>query len=418
MYCLPLSFIYKIKKVIAVDYNNYEFYFNGFLGKKIVIWANKNSLPTLEKYKFLLNKIHYIVVVEKELWGKKFYGIPIIGPQEIVLNKNKDRFVVLNLIKEYWKSATNFLYKYGVYQVAPLNLFQSMAPYTKQIEDIQTTSPKNNRKLENDVAIVVRGMFDPFFTPLVLKQIRINYPNHYVVLSTWDDTPSKLLKNIYADHIILNKKPEYKGKGHRNYQIQCVTSALEFLKKDNFKEIFIQRTDQMFFRNKLIDRCKLLLEEYPNNIGYLKNRIITSNLYFRKYYLYNSSDLFMYGNIDDLLCYWEAPFDARSVEEIPNFHQIVENRNIQKSDLVDFYRNEESVESYLFKNMMMKFNYEFKYTLEEWLHLASNLFIIRDTQWWDVFWYKPSLFNGTIQNFKEGHPLELIDQLDWEDMQI
>lgn len=398
--------------------NNYEFYLEGFKGKKIVVWASKDYLKTLEKYQSLMKHIRYVVVVDKELWGRKLCGKKIVGPQKIVFSKNKDNFVVLNLVKNFWKSVSEFLFKHGVYQVAPLNLFQSMAPFTKEIEDIQTISPNHNRSINKDVAIVVRGLFDPFFTPIVLKQIRINYPNLFVVLSTWEDTPSELLKTIYADHVILNKKPSFQGKGNRNYQIQCVRSALKWLKDSDFKEVFIQRTDQLFFRSNFIDRCRSLLEEYPNNIGYLKKRIITSNIYFRKYYLYNPSDLFMFGDIDDLLCFWDVPFDNRNLEDIPNFHKIVKQRNITKDDLENFYKQEESVESYLFKKMMEKFNYNFKYSLEDWLELASNLFIIKNVEWWDFYWYKPTAFSNTAQQFKEGYPLDALDQIEWEDLQM
>jgi len=401
--------------------NQYGFYLNGFKGKRVIVWTSGKLLKELKVYKELLKQIDFIVIAEKKVKYKEFEGIKVINHEELLSINQYNKVVVINTLLGAWEAISSYLYINGIYDVVPFHFFQYLHPYAKEFEEIMTVETINaTMKKDGEDAILIRGRFEPFFTPLLIKRLRMEYADKYIVLSTWEDTPEDLLFNIDVDKIILNEYPSNPGQAHRNYQIQCVASGLKWLKELGFKNILINRTDQILLRNDLFSRCKELQTLYPNTIGYFKKRVVLSDLYFRKHVYFHPSDMFMFGDIDDLLLLWDIPFDNRTKEEVENrskLLEIIKGEQLQSDSLVSDAREEAHVEVYILKSMLKRFNYSFKYTQDEWNYFVSGLYIIRDYQWWKLFWFKPDK-NPTGLNFgrEAAYPLDLFDQTDWEDL--
>jgi len=369
-----------------------------------------------------MKKLKYIVVMEEEFWGKSFEGVPIIGPAELALNGRREKIVVLNLVPQFYNSIQKFLNKHGIYDLVPLNMVNPYCLNAKDFENIMLAGePPDVKKKDKSKteAILVRGLFDGFFTPLVLKHLRIQYPKHYIVLSTWDYTPEELLRKIDVDKIILNGPPEDGGLQNRNNQIVCAKSGLEWLKEQGFQEVFIQRTDQIIFRDNVINRCKDLLDKYPNKAGFLTKRIVIMDAYTRKYLFYHPGDMVMYGDIDDLYAFWDCSFDHRKYEDFPiePMDKLLKKRNLTKEDLLQYSKSGWAVECLYCKNLLDKVGYKYNYTQEDWDFVLANFFILREINWWKFYWHKPTVFTDNRWSFsREPFPLECVDEVEWEDL--
>lgn len=402
--------------------NNQLFHLKGFQGKTITMWASKATLNVLARFSGLLTQINFIILLEEELWGKNLNGVEIISPIQLIKSvKNKNDLIILTLEKNHIIPVKKFAAKHSIYNVIPVNLFQPLTRFAKNFEDIQLSKvaadsvrPKNKKE-----AILVRGLFDPFFTKLLIRYLKIEYPNYSIILSTWVSTPKDLLRDLNVDKIILNKEPKIAGQGHRNYQIACIVPALKWLKENGFEEVLIQRSDQILFQTRLIERCKELLQLFPTNFRGIKSRIVTSNIYFRKYMPYHPSDMFMYGNIDTLLLFWDVPYDERRKEEIKeDIPLIIRQRNITEKDMLNLAKNTSYPEIHFFTNMLKKLEYDLKFTAQDWWVVASEIFLIKDINWWKFFWYKPDKLDLRIQIIEDGYPMNCISESELLDLAL
>jgi len=397
------------------------FYFKGFRGKTLILWLSKELLPQMSDFSYLAKKFNYVVMAEKEYWGQKFQGVPIISPAELLVKGKNPSVYIFNAAPSYWDTIQKFLNNNQIYNMVPLFMFHPINVFSKEFEELMTADmpkfkPRRNRSAE---AILIRGHFEPFFTPLVVKQARLYNPDKTIVLSTWKDTPAALLRELPVDELILNEYPEKPGQGHRNYQIQCVVPGLQYLKEDGVSEVLIQRTDQAFFRPNLIERCQRLQAQYPAEGGLVQKRIIMSDAYFRKYIFYHPSDMFMYGTVDDLLLFWDHPFDSRSKEEMPDYSNILTERMITEEDLLVAAKELITPEGYFFTNMLKKLQYPFNYTLQDWERLVAQIFVIKGLAWWNFYWYKPGKGYDNRVNFAcEPYPLHCIGEAEWEDIYL
>jgi WavE lipopolysaccharide synthesis len=413
-----VGLIYKVVNYLEV--NNQLFHLDGFGNKLITVWASKDTLEVLRRFNGLLSQVNYIITLEEELWNRELNGIKIISPIKLITNyKDKNNIVILTLVKNHLNSIKTFAAKHGIFNVVPINLFQPLTQFAKEIEEIQLTQIKQVSKKDKSTqeAILVRGLFDPFFTKLLIRQLKLNYPHVPIVLSTWKGTPEKVIKKLNIDHLILSEEPKIAGQGHRNYQITSVVTGLKWLKENGFKRVLVQRTDQILFQKDLFTKFNRLLKQYPTNFIGLKSRIIVSDTYFRKYIPYHPSDMFMYGNIEDLLLFWDAPYDMRTENELPeDVQKLLKKRNINEKDMLEIAKNKTYPEVYFFINLLEKLNYKLDYSLEDWWRLVSDIFIIKDLNWWKFFWYKPDKINLRLSISKDGYPLNCISEVEWEEL--
>jgi len=394
-----------------------NFHLKGFKGKKVALWvSNRNEFNIVKQSIKWLSQIDYIVYSGKKKNDVCIGNIRIIDPLELLEINIKYGVVVLNISPVNWNAITEFLYKHEVYDVVPINMFQYLSPMARELEEIMLLDDREFNLIQKDnEAILIRGKFDPFFTPIIIKFYKSCYSHKYIVLSTWDDTPKSLLADLGIDKIILNKKPENPSQGHRNYQIECVSSGIKWLKEKGIENALVIRTDMLLMRQGLLEKCQRLIKEYPHKIGLLKNRIIMSNLFFRRYKLYHPSDMFMYGNVDDLLLFWDNEFDFRNANEFPELNN--DGIELKEEYVISECKMNRYPEIYFFKSMLEKLNYSLQYTQEDWEKLTKEMFIIRDTYWWGFYWYKPDKQTdfSTFGNY--GYPMTCVSQNDWEDMQ-
>jgi hypothetical protein len=97
--------------------------------------------------------------------------------------------------------------------------------------------------------------------------------------------------------------------------------------------------------------------------------------------MYGLSDMFTFGHLDDMLLYWNIPFD---------------NRTFDSNDLLKFnrtlrsYSNWRICEVYLMTEFLKKTNHELKWTIKDsWSAFASQFCVI-DRSSIDLYWGKYS----------------------------
>lgn len=392
----------------------------GFNGKIKVLWATEKTANLLENFEGIVQQMDYIVVAEQSFKKKFVMDKRIIRPDELVeisIDKKSDDIVVFYSTQAIYSAIKDYLTSNGIYNIIPLNIFDFFGNHAYEFEKILMLEETAVLELPKDniQAILLRGAFEPFFTRVIIKQLKNLYPNKYIVLSTWETTPANLLVDLNIDKIILNQYPDTPGQGHRNYQIRCVVEGLKHLKDRGFSEVFIQRTDQIFFRENLLERCKYELARYPSVNSFLNKRILMSDTFFRKHIFYHPSDMFMYGEIDDLFKFWDVPFDDRNKDEVyKGMLSILNDRFLTEDDLLRDAKEEPYPEIYYCKRMLEKLGVELKYTQQQWDEITRDFFIIRDTGWWQLYWFKPDRFpDGFNIRRIADYPLDCVGYEEW-----
>lgn len=240
-------------------------------------------------------------------------------------------------------------------------------------------------ELQKKVAIVMQGpvILKENFTYQTLCIYKKRYPNTKLILSTWEDTDSKVIskfKNINVE-VVLNKKPNYFGISNINLQVKTSINGIKKAKEDGNEYCLKTRTDQRVYKHDFLQFLLSILSLYKINHNILKNRLITCSLNTFKYRLYGVTDMFMFGEIDDMILYWNAKYDMRKIDEV----------NTGTSSL-DFSKKR-LCEVYLCTEFLKKIKYKTDYTLKNYWQMLSQYFYVVDAMSLDLFWFKYIYWN-------------------------
>lgn len=79
------------------------------------------------------------------------------------------------------------------------------------------------------------------------------------------------------------------------------------------------RTDQRFYSTNLSRDLFNLLKIYPPSPNYnMHSRLIALSFNSFKYRYYGISDMFLFGNTQDMLKYWNSPLDTKNMKNTNN----------------------------------------------------------------------------------------------------
>ena len=240
-------------------------------------------------------------------------------------------------------------------------------------------------ELQKNIAIVMQGpvILKENFTYQTLNIYKKRFPKTKLILSTWDDTDPKVVEKFKEMdvEVVLNNKPDYFGISNINLQIKTTVSGIRKAKEDGSEYCLKTRTDQRLYKHDFLQFMLSIISLYKINHPILKERLITCSLNTFKYRLYGVTDMFMFGNIDDMLLYWNAKFDMRKIDEV----------NTGTSAL-DFSRSR-LCEVYLCTEFLEKIKYETDYTLKNYWEMLSKYFYVVDVTSIDLFWMKYIYWN-------------------------
>lgn len=244
--------------------------------------------------------------------------------------------------------------------------------------------PINSQFNLNNCSIILQGPVENF--EQLLEHLVHYYKTgqyKYIIISTWlnelNEEQLIKLKSFPTVQIIQNLQPEYPGVANVNLQIESTKAALNLLRSIDFDGFVIKsRTDQVFSAMNLVDNLICMANEFKIKHEKLKYRLIIGSFNTYKFRPYSISDMFMFGYLDDLLLYWDIPFDKnkilKSEIEIPRTMQDWSKLNL--------------AEVYLTSTFMRNLNLNIDFKIASYWKLIINYFFILDSSSLGFRWGK------------------------------
>jgi len=237
-------------------------------------------------------------------------------------------------------------------------------------------------------AIVVQGKIggaDSFEIESIYLYRRL-FPKATIVLSTWKDAPADQVEKLREDgvHVLVNDYPSYAGFGNFNLQMKTSRQGLLLAKKLGFKFAIKVRSDQRITSIHAIDYMRSYLHRTPLTSGKsLQNaRLGFISLDSFAFRVYGLSDMLQFGDIDDLLTYWNGEEDLRVASEL----NLAGNLREYNASVICEVR--------LFSNFLAVNSWDLKWTLEDYWNALAECCIIIDSKSIDLFWPKYSILEN------------------------
>jgi hypothetical protein len=238
-----------------------------------------------------------------------------------------------------------------------------------------------NKKL----AIIIQGPLNlkDDFTLETVRLYKKIFQGAHIILSTWSDEPSHMLKMIESEgvELVLSERPEDFGIYNINLQIVSAASGIRRAKELGYRYSIKTRTDQRIYRYDLFDYFESLMTQFPLKEGLKQNkRLITWSFGTCKYRLYGLSDFFMFGDTNDMLNYWDADFYKKGIEKYANLDNTNMPPLIGEVPIV--------AEIYLFVKYLEKIELRVDWSLKQYWEVLRDYFCVVDGTSMDVFWDK------------------------------
>lgn len=351
--------------------------------------------------------------------------------------KNKKNFKLPQdvLFKYYWKLLLKFIYSKEkqpashriIYRILGFKISKKSTKNYKKCSIKNSKVPliidgdfynlKNfpikakNYQLQSDaytipsLCIVIQGPIvkENDFTLETCKIYKKIFNNsETIILSTWDTEDKKYLKNFESIgvKVLLSKAPDFAGRANLNYQILSTMKGLEEGEKLGCEYAIKTRTDQRFYSTNLSRDLFNLLKIYPPSPNYnMHSRLIALSFNSFKYRYYGISDMFLFGNTQDMLKYWNSPLDTKKYEEY---------KTIKQKDLWQQYCSETYIASHFLKNIGVTPEYTLKHTWK----IYKDLFIFIDKEILDMYWPKYTNLDSRWRLFRPNM-LEEMRHSDW-----
>lgn len=351
--------------------------------------------------------------------------------------KNKKNFKLPQdvLFKYYWKLLLKFIYSKEkqpashriIYRILGFKISKKSTKNYKKCSIKNSKVPliidgdfynlKNfpikakNYQLQSDaytipsLCIVIQGPIvkENDFTLETCKIYKKIFNNsETIILSTWDTEDKKYLKNFEAIgvKVLLSKAPDFAGRANLNYQILSTMKGLKEGEKLGCEYAIKTRTDQRFYSTNLSRDLFNLLKIYPPSPNYnMHSRLVALSFNSFKYRYYGISDMFLFGNTQDMLKYWNSPLDTKKYEEY---------KTIKQKDLWQQYCSETYIASHFLKNIGVTPEYTLKHTWK----IYKDLFIFIDKEILDMYWPKYTNLDSRWRLFRPNM-LEEMHHSDW-----
>lgn len=316
-------------------------------------------------------------------------------------------------LAHYYEKTSNFI----TWDVTPLRGSQDFKQ--KPIENYYL-----HRKLSNDdlipfpnpfgerIVIVVQGQIVERNN--VTMKIVDHYLKHFdkirVILSTWDDTPTKLLSEFDTllenprFEIILNQAPDFAGVFNVNNQIVSTRKAL--IRAGEQSAFAIKtRTDQLLSSPSLLKNLYALWLAHGET-NEAEPKIVVSSLNTFGFRLYGASDMFQFGKTTTLKNFWDQSLDCRPESELtqPSVSMRTEGRK-------------RVAEVHLNSNYFMKIKGKTpSFSWTENLEFIRDSFVIIDQQALGQIWTKNTNLANRWESERFPHKYYEFSHLDWVSM--
>lgn len=321
-------------------------------------------------------------------------------------------------MKHYIRKILKFIFKSIGYKGVDelLNIFISLKEKKYNIFIGVTNLPQYSEKINNNydcdfnyekVAIVIQGPpdYNDNFTIETIKLYKKYFPGAAIILSTWDNVKTEFLKRSEEEKIFIiqNTIPDYAGFANINFQIKSTISGIKMAKELRKNYVLKTRTDQRIYNHLSLSLFSHIQHIFPlEKIIDQKKRLIVTNLITLKYRLYSISDMLMYGQIDDMLEYWDVLPDNR----------IIKTESTKYS--MNFTPINRLGETYFTTNFILKKNEKLKNDFKQYYSFLKDRFCVIDYKMIDLFWNKYNRNNGDrYNNYDYVNSLQRLSFTDW-----
>lgn len=270
-----------------------------------------------------------------------------------------------------------FAASYFTYWLRPKNA----SNYTMQLTGMYGGGQMTNVQF----AILLQGLIkkEYNFTLETAKLYKNYYPEAALILSVWDSEPESLLEEFRKIGCIvcLSKTFEKKsGYDSINLQRQTTLTGVNKAMELGCTHLAKTRTDQRICVPDMLSYLLNLQKVFPIKIkSSAQERIISCSTETFSNRLYNVSDLFLFGTIQDMYRYFSCPLDERD-EAVPQKYD-------DQSDQIEYSKLRHG-EIYFASHYIESCGFELKWTVEDSSHYIKELFLIVDSESIDQYWAK------------------------------
>ncbi|SHN51294.1 WavE lipopolysaccharide synthesis [Butyrivibrio hungatei DSM 14810] len=271
---------------------------------------------------------------------------------------------------------------------------------------------RSHNSAKYKTAIVLQGPIkkEDDFTYESVKLYKVLYPECEIIVSTWkSEGDQKERFESLGAIVLLNDPPEKPGYANCAYQTVSSIEGIRKARELGCVRVCKTRTDQRFHTPNLFFYMEKLLDQFPIKINTTqKKRLIaisTTTLSFR---VYNTCDMFIYGEIDDVENYFDCPLDTRDWGKDSNVEWV----NAEQFGRLRF------AEAWFVSYYLEKLGFKLKFTLEDSDYYRNELFIIVDGSTIDLLWqkynddeYKDREYNSS--GYDHGGGIGRVSFLEW-----
>ncbi|MDO8591177.1 MAG: WavE lipopolysaccharide synthesis family protein [bacterium] len=244
------------------------------------------------------------------------------------------------------------------------------------IKNLRLLPPESNTKLPK-TAVVIQGpiLKTHDFTLETVRLYKRNFVKSSIIVSTWKDEDPDYLEKIkgVGGIVVVSEKPL--NPGLRNANMQIVTTSAGMGKAQELGATYAlkTRTDQRMYGRQVMEFLTNLLDIFPISKSLKqKKRVVGFSWNTKLETLYNFSDTFQFGTIEDMLAYWP--------------HDLIYER---PGDKTTFATGEHmTTEAQLFTRFLKRVGAEFPASREEWQKTLATQAIVIDAFPLDLYFYK------------------------------
>ncbi|HEX8606336.1 MAG TPA: WavE lipopolysaccharide synthesis family protein, partial [Pseudoduganella sp.] len=236
------------------------------------------------------------------------------------------------------------------------------------------------------IAIVLQGPLLDYqdFTLETVRLYRTIFPFAAVIVSTWDDTPPGAISTLQAAgaQTVLSPKPAFAGFKNVNLQLHSTMAGLKLAHGNHCRYVLKSRTDYRIYNPRFFLDALDLVETFPlppHAAALQQHRLLTfSDL--NRYAIYAIYDRNMFGTVDDMLAYWNAPHDMR-----PDPERLDSLRDIARFG---------AAETYMLTRFMARLGRPLQWNLADHWQILRDHFVVMDQAAADFYWCKYERFRA------------------------